>query len=199
MVARRVGGGRQPQRRRHRAGRRMGHASRRGIRGRTESCSAAPCSTADAMTPLKWTSPMSSRQVMQLRSPRSKRRKPEPPTHRTDATFVFVAASTAGTARLILPQLKYNYSGDVPVYSTSDSFEPDPSANSDIEGMLFPDMPWMISNDPVTAQIRDSVRAAWPARTARRDRLVCVWVRCLSPGARAAIEQRRPARSNSPG
>jgi len=25
--------------------------------------------------------------------------------------------------------------------------------------------------DPVTSQIRDSVRAAWPGRTARRDRL----------------------------
>jgi len=36
--------------------------------------------------------------------------------------------------------------------------------------MLFPGTPWMISNDPVTAQIRDGVRAAWPARTARSDR-----------------------------
>jgi outer membrane PBP1 activator LpoA protein len=53
----------------------------------------------------------------------------------------------------------------------SDSFEPDPSANSDLEGMLFPDMPWMVASDPVTVQIRDGVRAAWPARTARRDRL----------------------------
>ena len=60
---------------------------------------------------------------------------------------------------------------DVPVYSTSDSFEPDPSANADLDGMVFPDMPWMVSQDPVTLQIRDSVRAAWPARTARRDRL----------------------------
>jgi outer membrane PBP1 activator LpoA protein len=110
--------------------------------------------------------------VMQLKATKvEKGEKPEPPTHRSDAAFIFVAASTAGTARLILPQLKYNYSGDVPVYSTSDSFEPDSNANSDIDGMLFPDMPWMISNDPVTAQIRDSVRAAWPARTARRDRL----------------------------
>ena len=110
--------------------------------------------------------------VMQLKATRvEKGEKPEPPTHRSDAAFIFVAASTAGTARLILPQLKYNYSGDVPVYSTSDSFDPDVNANSDIDGMLFPDMPWMISNDPVTTQIRDSVRAAWPARTARRDRL----------------------------
>jgi outer membrane PBP1 activator LpoA protein len=96
--------------------------------------------------------------------------KGEPATHRTDAAFVFVAG-TPGVARQILPQLKFNYAGDVPVYSTSDSFEPDPAANSDLEGLMFPDMPWMIGGDPVTVQIRDSVRAAWPARTARRDRL----------------------------
>jgi uncharacterized protein len=110
--------------------------------------------------------------VMQLKVTKvEKGEKPEPPTHRSDATFIFVASSTASTARQILPQLKYNYSGDVPVYSTSDSFEPDPGANSDIDGMFFPDMPWMISNDPATSPIRDSVRAAWPARTGRRDRL----------------------------
>jgi uncharacterized protein len=97
--------------------------------------------------------------------------KGEPATHRTDAAFVFVAAGSPGVARQILPQLKFHYAGDVPVYSTSDSFEPDPAANSDLDGMLFPDMPWMIAGDPVTAQIRDGVRAAWPARTARRDRL----------------------------
>ena len=109
--------------------------------------------------------------VMQLRATKvEKGEKPEPPTHRSDAAFIFVASSSAGTARLILPQLKYNYSGDVPVYATSDSFQPDPSANSDVEGMFFPDMPWMISNDPATAPIRDSVRSAWPALTARRDR-----------------------------
>jgi outer membrane PBP1 activator LpoA protein len=96
--------------------------------------------------------------------------KGEPATHRTDAAFVFVAG-TPGVARQILPQLKFNYAGDVPVYSMSDSFEPDPAANSDLEGMMFPDMPWMIAGDPVTMQIRDSVRAAWPARTVRRDRL----------------------------
>ncbi len=95
--------------------------------------------------------------------------KGEPTSHRADAAFVFVVGS-AGTARLIIPQLKFHFAGDVPVYSTSDSFEPDATANSDIDGLYFPDMPWMIANDPVTAQIRDGVRAAWPAQTARRDR-----------------------------
>jgi outer membrane PBP1 activator LpoA protein len=96
--------------------------------------------------------------------------KGEPSTHRPDAEFVFVAAS-AGAARQIVPQLKFHYATDVPAYATPDCFEPDPSANSDIDGLLFPDMPWMISNDPVTAQIRDSVRKAWPDRTTRRNRL----------------------------
>jgi uncharacterized protein len=95
--------------------------------------------------------------------------KGEPTSHRADAAFVFVVGS-AGAARLIIPQLKFHFAGDVPVYSTSDSFEPDATANSDIDGLYFPDMPWMIANDPVTAQIRDGVRAAWPAQTARRDR-----------------------------
>jgi uncharacterized protein len=97
--------------------------------------------------------------------------KGEPSTHRADATFVFLASTSPGAARLIVPQLKFNFAGDVPAYSTSDSFEPDPAANADLDGLSFPDMPWMVSDDPVTAQIRDSVRAAWPSRTARRDRL----------------------------
>jgi uncharacterized protein len=97
--------------------------------------------------------------------------KGEPSTHRGDVDFVFVASTSVGAARLIVPQLKFNYAGDVPVYSTSDSFEPDPSANADIDGMYFPDMPWMVSADPVTSQVRDTVRAAWPSRTARFDRL----------------------------
>jgi uncharacterized protein len=106
------------------------------------------------------------KQVLQVQAVKG-----EPSTHRTDADFVFIAGNTAGAARLIMPQLKFNYAGDIPVYSTSDSFEPGPTANADLDGMLLPGMPWMVSEDPVTAQIRGSVRAAWPARTARRDRL----------------------------
>ncbi len=96
--------------------------------------------------------------------------KGETPTHRSDAAFIFVAG-TPSAERLLMSQLKFHFAGDVPVYSTSDSFEPDPSANTDLDGLTFPDMPWMVSADPVTARIRDSVRSAWPARTARRDRL----------------------------
>jgi outer membrane PBP1 activator LpoA protein len=106
------------------------------------------------------------RQVMQVHSVKG-----EPSTHRSDAGFIFVVAGTAAAARLIVPQLKFQYAGDVPVYSTSDAFEPNSTANSDLDGLFFPDMPWMISADPVTGQIRDSVRSTWPAGTARLDRL----------------------------
>ncbi len=105
------------------------------------------------------------RQTLQVREGKG-----EPATHRTDATFVFVAGTPAA-ARLIMSQLKFHYAGDVPVYATSDSFEPDPSANNDLDGLTFPDMPWMVSADTVTGEIRDDVRSAWPARAARRDRL----------------------------
>jgi len=122
--------------------------------------------------------------------------KGEPSTHRADAQFVFIAGN-ASAARQIMSQLKFHYAGDVPVYATSDSFEPDPNANSDVDGMLFPDMPWMVSSDPVTAQIRDSVRSAWPARTARRDRYYAFGfdayrlvplIRGQSSGAEASID-----------
>jgi outer membrane PBP1 activator LpoA protein len=96
--------------------------------------------------------------------------KGEPSTHRADAEFIFVAG-TPNAERLILSQLKFHFAGDLPVYATSDSFEPDAGANADLDGLTFPDMPWMVSADPVTGRIRDSVREAWPARTARRDRL----------------------------
>ncbi len=96
--------------------------------------------------------------------------KGEPSTHRTDVSFVFIAG-TPSAARLIVPQLKFHYAGDIPVYSTSDSFEPSQAANNDIDGLMFPDMPWMISSDPAVVQQRDAIHAAWPARSARRDRL----------------------------
>jgi outer membrane PBP1 activator LpoA protein len=96
--------------------------------------------------------------------------KGEPPTHRGDAEFVFVAG-VPSAERLMVSELKFHFAGDIPAYSTSDGFEPDPAANGDLDGLQFPDMPWMVSNDPVTARIRDAIRAAWPARTARRDRL----------------------------
>jgi uncharacterized protein len=105
------------------------------------------------------------KQTLQIHGPKG-----EAPTHRADAAFVFVAG-TPSAERLLVSQLKFHYAGDVPPYSLSDSFEPNQGANGDLDGLSFPDMPWMVSSDATTDRIREAVRGAWPTRTARLDRL----------------------------
>jgi outer membrane PBP1 activator LpoA protein len=73
--------------------------------------------------------------------------------------------------RLVRPALQFHRAGDLPVYSTSDIFEPDAQANSDLEGVIFPDMPWVISPDAVSTQLRDALMRYWPVRARGRGRL----------------------------
>ncbi len=96
--------------------------------------------------------------------------KGEPVTHRADASFVFIAGNAAQT-RLIVPQLKFHYAGDIPVYTTSESYDPGASANADLDGMEFPDMPWVVGTDAATVQLREGFRQAWPRRAQVDDRL----------------------------
>lgn len=91
------------------------------------------------------------------------------PRRREDLDFIF-APSPFNTARLLRPQLRYHFAGDVPTYSTSDAFEPDPRANEDMEGLMFPDMPWMLGGD-LADSVRSAAREAWPSGGPRRNRL----------------------------
>ncbi|HEY5019959.1 MAG TPA: penicillin-binding protein activator, partial [Steroidobacteraceae bacterium] len=94
------------------------------------------------------------------------------PRRRADIEFVFIAAPSANTARLIEPQLKYFYAGDVPSYSLSNAYEPDSTAsNQDIDGLMYPDMPWMVSGDGSIDEIRNNIAQAWENRAAWRSRL----------------------------
>jgi outer membrane PBP1 activator LpoA protein len=91
------------------------------------------------------------------------------PRRRGDIGFIF-AASQANIARLLRPQLKFHFAGGVPTYATSDAFEPDPNANQDMDGLIFPDMPWMLGSNLAEA-VRASTREAWPSGGPRRNRL----------------------------
>lgn len=91
------------------------------------------------------------------------------PRRRADLDFIF-APSQFSTARLLRPQLRFHFAGDVPTYATSDSYEPDPSANEDMEGLLFPDMPWMLGGN-LADSVRSAAREAWPSGGPRRNRL----------------------------
>ncbi|MEP7246688.1 MAG: penicillin-binding protein activator, partial [Gammaproteobacteria bacterium] len=91
------------------------------------------------------------------------------PRRRADIDFIF-APAPAATARLVRPQLRFHFAGDVATYATSDAFEPDPRANEDMEGLIFPDMPWMLGSG-LSESVRSVAREAWPSGGPRRNRL----------------------------
>lgn len=92
------------------------------------------------------------------------------PRRRSNIEFVFMAGQPQA-ARLIRPQLRFHFAGDLPVYSTAEVFDPNPRANVDLEGVMFPDMPWMIAPEPGQPDVRNALQAAWPDRLRRRGRL----------------------------
>jgi hypothetical protein len=92
------------------------------------------------------------------------------PRRRDDLQFVFFAGQPV-QGRLVRPQLKFHYAGDLPVYSISDVFDPSPAANQDLEGVAFVDAPWMIGDDPAIAELRTTIGQLWPANARRRGRL----------------------------
>ena len=89
--------------------------------------------------------------------------------YRQDAQFIFVAAQSV-SGRLIRTQLRFDYAGGLPVYSTSDIFEPG-GDNTDLNGVVFPDMPWVIDSAGPAALERETVRQTWPSRSLYRSRL----------------------------
>jgi len=91
-------------------------------------------------------------------------------TPRSDAQFIFVAAQPVH-GRLIRSQLRFNYASALPVYATSDIFDPDGTGNADLDGVMFPDMPWVLDADGPAAAVRETLARAWPSQAARRNRL----------------------------
>ncbi len=89
---------------------------------------------------------------------------------RPDARFVFVAAQPVH-GRLIRTQLRFNYAGALPVYATSDIYEPAGRGNNDLDGVLFPDMPWVLDSDGAAGAVRESLDRAWSGQGAARNRL----------------------------
>jgi outer membrane PBP1 activator LpoA protein len=93
------------------------------------------------------------------------------PRHRADIEFIFMITERAGNARLMLPQLKYAYASDIPTYSLSNAYEPDSvDANRDIDGLIYPDMPWMLDADG-SDTVRATISQTWEGKTAWRSRL----------------------------
>lgn len=92
------------------------------------------------------------------------------PRRRQDAEFVFLATSP-NTARLIRPQLRFHFAHDLPVYATSATYEPDKSANQDLNGLMFADIPWELAPDNTAVVLRQAIERYWPRRARSLVRL----------------------------
>ena len=126
---------------------------------------------------------------------------------RADAQFIFVAAQPVH-GRLIRTQLRFNYASALPMYATSDIFDPAGPGNVDLDGVIFPDMPWIL--DPL-GRIGGGARHG-RARLSRGGGQLTVstpsattpiaWsasCRGCAAAARVPARRNRPARRGSPG
>jgi outer membrane PBP1 activator LpoA protein len=89
---------------------------------------------------------------------------------RPDAQFIFVAAQPVN-GRLIRTQLRFNYASALPMYATSDIYDPAGPGNIDLDGVIFPDMPWVIDPAGASASARDAADRAFPGRGGQLSRL----------------------------
>ena len=83
------------------------------------------------------------------------------PRRRQDADVIFLAAD-ASAGRLLKSQLKFHYSGDLPVYSTSSIYAMDGRSDSDLNGVRFTDAPWIIGPQSWIQHLPDLYAEHWP-------------------------------------
>ena len=82
------------------------------------------------------------------------------PRRRADLEFIF-APGMSTNARLLRPQLRFQYAGDVPIYTTSAAFAPEAGAsNRDLDGIIYPDMPWLLPDSAVGTLRQDAEQSA---------------------------------------
>jgi outer membrane PBP1 activator LpoA protein len=91
------------------------------------------------------------------------------PRRRQDTELIFLATDAAA-GRLLKAQLKFHYSGDIPVFSTSSVNSLDGRSNSDLNGIMFADVPWIIDPQPWIAHLPAQFAEYWPEER-RRTRL----------------------------
>jgi outer membrane PBP1 activator LpoA protein len=84
--------------------------------------------------------------------------------------FAFIAA-TAQTARALEPQLRFQMTYDLPVYATSDAWDPSTRSAADLDGMTFPEMPWILSGGQGATALWAVLQGDWAAEGRGRLRL----------------------------
>ena len=93
------------------------------------------------------------------------------PRRRGDLDFLFTPAPST-FARQLRPQLQFFFAGDIPAYATADAFDPAAGAQIDLDGVLLPDMPWIVQRDDAGyARLRNEAADAFGNDVPARGRL----------------------------
>ncbi|WP_063370468.1 penicillin-binding protein activator [Sedimenticola thiotaurini] len=85
------------------------------------------------------------------------------PRRRQDADFILLAANPL-KARQIRPQFQFHHAADIPIYATSSIYTgtPAPDQDQDLEGIKFPDIPWLLVNEGDHPLSRDNLARTLP-------------------------------------
>jgi outer membrane PBP1 activator LpoA protein len=118
------------------------------------------------------------------------------PVARQDLEVIFMPARTED-ARELRPELRYFGALNVPVYALAEIDEVG-TVHRDLDGIRFPDMPWLLGHDPALTAARKEVRRLWPALARRDGRLFALGYDAyrLVP---LLLHARRPLRPPFPG
>lgn len=92
------------------------------------------------------------------------------PRRRQDLDFIFLLANPS-EGRQIKPTLSFHFAGEVPVYAMPAIYDGgiNPVANRDLNGIIFSDAPWVLSeSDPLKPAVRETwARASGPVQRLR--------------------------------
>ena len=112
---------------------------------------------------------------------------------REDADFIFTAA-VPGDARQLFPQFRFHRAGDLPVYSTSHIFTGivDSAKDTDLNGVMFIDMPWILDTTRQLSIIQDALNRNWSQEKSQYRRLYALGIdayRLIPEMGRLSVEK----------
>ncbi|MGI9290960.1 MAG: penicillin-binding protein activator [Gammaproteobacteria bacterium] len=95
------------------------------------------------------------------------------PRRRQDVDLIFMAANST-KAKQLRPQLRFHYAADIPTYGTSALYKPGSTDNSDINGVLFPDMPWLLKPSQMVKYDQEVLSEQWDKGSVQLSRLIAM-------------------------
>jgi len=113
---------------------------------------------------------------------------------RQDVDVIFLLASSTD-ARQIVPLLKFDYAGSLPIYSVSAIYNgtPNRTADLDLDGVIFCDIPWVLNTQNTSGRLSAVGHDAWQLAT-QVDRLKALpnfpvngWTGALTLGSNQRI------------